>query len=176
MMRSIFVSAAALVLSGCFASFDRSKAIEVEPHWYGATYAQAEGPLFYWGMMNALESEEAARPHVERWRRNSYGTIATAVAAGASAGVGINVLASPGGNRKVGWSLVGVGIGLLIPMQIMSSAQLSAAGDAVGAHNSLLGGRAPAAERGLRPGSPWVALFPDGRGGTTQAAGLAGVF
>lgn len=175
-MRTIFVSALALVLSGCFASFDRSKAIEVERHWYGTTYAQPEGRVNPWDMMNSLESEAAARPHVERWRQFTYGAMVPALAGGASTGLGLVELSDPRGNRAAGWTLVGLGVGLLIPMQIMSSAGIAAAGDAVAAHNSLLGGPAPTAARSLQLRDPWIAAFPDGRGGTVQAAGFAGSF
>ena len=175
-MRAIFVSAVALVLSGCFASLDRSKAIEVERHWYGTAYAQRGEHLGYWGMLNALESEEVARPHVERSRRYFYGAMATALLGGASAGFGVGELDRRGGNRTVGWTLVSVGVGLLIPMEVLSSAQRSAADDAVAAHNSLVRGAAPAAAGVCELRGPWIAALPDGRGGTVRAAGLEGAF
>ncbi len=118
-MRTMFVSAAALVLPGCFASFDHSRAIEVERHWYGSTFRQRDGRLNYSDMMDALESEEAARPHVQRWRPYFKWALATSVASGASVGLGYGELARDGGNRTVGWTLVGVGLGLFIPAEVL---------------------------------------------------------
>jgi hypothetical protein len=175
-VRTIFVSAVAVVLSGCFASIDRAKAIEVERRWYGTVYAQRGDQLDYWGMMSALESEEVARPHVERSRRYFYGATTTAVAGGLSLGFGIGELNRSGGNPTVGWTLVGVGVAFLIPMEVLASAQRSAMEDAVAAHNSLIRGDAPAAAGVCELRGPWIAALPDGRGGTVRAAGLEGAF
>jgi len=169
------LAATALALSGCLATTDVSRPITIEHHWYGETYRQENGRLQQLDMMSALGTRDAARPHVERWRRYFYGTMASAVVGGGTLGYGLGTLARPGGDRELGWALVGVGAGLFVAMEVMSMASASAAEDAIAAHNASFPSTAPPAVSCRLP-TPWFAALPDGRGGTAGSAGLGGSF
>lgn len=177
-MRTSFVWMAVIVLSACAAvPFDHSKVITEEPsYWWGDKYRQGDRVIPIRGMMNALETEEPSRPHVERWRRYRVGTTATAIPGVLSMGLGFGELTHAGGNRAMGWSLLGIGLGLYATSQVLVDVARSAAHEAVAAHNAQIqrAGRASAGSFNVE--APCFEAFRDGRGQVAHVAGIAVTF
>jgi hypothetical protein len=173
-VKSTFLSVALLMLAGCASTFDRSKVIvEERSDWWGDRYSQGKGRIGVPELMRALESEELARPHAERWRTYDWATMGTFVPGALAMGFGYSEVTRADGNTTAGWTLVCAGAGLFFASQVFADVARSAARDAVAAHNAMIQGTkgSSAAER-PQPW-PWIGALPDGRGRAAHAAGVA---